>query len=219
MAVSWTEILKALPTIVAGMLPGLSATTRVGKAARSVTLPMQLKGASFDYPSLSRAFDYPMVRGGSETSVNGVKTKLPALNFGINRENAEAALVQDLAKHNQAVANGTEKTLEEWWPTQDSKPRREIHPESSAIEGIRIAPDGTVQVKWIKGNKWYTYKAGNTLRESSEWAKDLLTAPSIGRALVRNGHLAHKDSKDLTGKPVADANVGWWGRKHYNPNW
>ena len=74
-------------------------------------------------------------------------------------------------------------------------------------------------MKWIKGNKWYTYKAGNTLRESSEWAKDLLTAPSIGRALVRKGHYAHKDSKDLTGKPVADANVGWWGRKHYNPNW
>lgn len=176
----------------------------------------KLKGATFTYPEMTNDFYYPMVTDVKSTVVNGHKTQLPSLNFGIDRANQAAALVQDLGAHNVAVANGNEKDLEQWWPNQDTRPRREIHPTSSAVDGIRINKNGTVSVKFIKGSKWYTYQAGRDIRESSEMAKDLLTSPSIGRALVRKGKFAHADSKDLTAPKVADPNVGWWGRKYYN---
>lgn len=218
MAVSMTEILRVLPSIAGMLLPGMAGASKVGNLAR-VALPNNLKGGAFDYPDLTKDFRYPMTGYDVTTSKDGKTAKLPALNQGINRGNQNAALMQDLTEHNRAVANGTEKDLERWWPGEDTEPRRTISPQSSAIEGIRINKNGTVQVKWYKGSKWYTYKAGKDIRESSEMAKDLLTAPSIGRALPRKGKYAHKDSKDLTGPKVADHNIGWWGRKYYNANW
>lgn len=218
MAIPWRKVLEILPRVVLSALPGLVQGGRMANILNAAA-GKKLKGATFTYPAMTSDFYYPMVRDEKSTVVNGRKTKLPALNFGIDRANQAAALVQDLGQHNMAVANGDESQLEQWWPGKDVKPRREIHPTSSAIDGIRINTDGTVQVKWINGSKWYTYKAGRDIRESSEMAKDLLTSPSIGRALVRKGKFAHKDSKDLTGNPVADPNVGWWGRKYYNENY
>lgn len=218
MAIPWRKVLELLPRFALSALPGIVSSGRMSQVLNTAA-GKKLKGATFTYPSMTSDFYYPMVRDVKTTMVNGKKTNLPALNFGIDRENQAAALAQDLGQHNIAVANGDEDELEQWWPGKDVRPRRVINPTSSAIEGIRINKDGTVQVKWIKGSKWYTYKAGRDIRESSEMAKDLLTSPSIGRALVRKGKLAHKDSKDLTGNPVPDPNVGWWGRKYYNPNY
>jgi hypothetical protein len=218
MAIPWRKVLELLPRFALSALPGIVSAGRMSQVLNTAA-GKKLKGATFTYPSMTSDFYYPMVRDVKTTMVNGRKTNLPALNFGIDRENQSAALAQDLGKHNIAVANGDEDKLEQWWPGKDVRPRRVINPTSSAIEGIRINKDGTVQVKWIKGSTWYKYKAGRDIRESSEMAKDLLTSPSIGRALVRKGKLAHKDSKDLTGNPVPDPNVGWWGRKYYNPNY
>ena len=218
MAISWSTILKAMPYLASAMLPGFVGASRAGKLA-AARLPARLKGAAFDYPSLPQDFDYPVIRDIKTTTVNGETTQLPSLNSSLDRSNLKAALVQDLLVHNQAVADGTERLLEEWWPGQDTKPRRTISPSSSAVEGIRIGDDGSVYVKWFNGDTWYKYRAGRNIRESSEMVQSLLSEPSIGRALVRNGRLAHKDSKDLTGKPVADKNVGWWGRKYYNPDY
>lgn len=212
----WSDIIKILPSVASMMLPGMAGRSMVNRAVQK-SLPNNLKGGAFDYPKLTSDFVYPMVVGGSFTSVDGKKTVLPSLNASIDRNNQEALLAQTLADHNNAVQGGYEKTLAQWWPGEDNKPRKTVHPSSSAVEGIRIGKDGSVQVKWIKGSKWYTYRGGRDARESSEIAMQLLTAPSIGRALVRKGKLAHKDSRDLTGKPVADPNVGFWGRKYFDP--
>jgi hypothetical protein len=199
------------------MLPGMAGRSMVNQAVQK-SLPNNLKGGAFDYPKLTSDFVYPMVVGGALASVDGKKTMLPSLNASIDRNNQEALLAQTLADHNNAVQGGYENTLAQWWPGEDSKPRKTVHPSSSAVEGIRINKDGSIQVKWINGkDKWYTYRGGRDARESSEIAMQLLTAPSIGRALVRKGKLAHKDSRDLTGKPVADPNVGFWGRKYFDP--
>jgi hypothetical protein len=176
-----------------------------------------LNGAALDYPELPDDFLYNRFTDpGNRTTIDGVETVLPAMNSGWDFRNADAALVQTLQAHNRAVANGTEKDLEEWWPGEDSHPRRYIHPRSTAVEGIMLRPDGKIQVKWIKGSKWYTYNGGGDLREATEAVKSLMTAPSIGRALVRNGKRAWGDSKhviDKAGHP--DPNLGFWGKKHY----
>lgn len=217
MAIPWRKVLEILPRIALSALPGLVQGGRMANILNAAA-GKKLKGATFTYPAMTNDFYYPMVADVRSTVVNGHKTKLPALNFGIDRANQAAALVQDLGAHNVAVANGNESELEQWWPGKDVKPRRVIHPTSSAVNGIRINKNGTVSVKFINGSKWYTYQAGRDIRESSEMAKDLLTSPSIGRALVRKGKFAHADSKDLTAPKVADPNVGWWGRKYYNPD-
>lgn len=217
MAIPWRKVLEILPKIAFSALPGLVQGGRMTNILNTAA-GKKLKGATFTYPAMEKEFYYPMVADVRSTVVNGRKTNLPALNFRIDRANQTAALVQELGAHNAALANGNEKELEQWWPNEDTRPRREIHPTSSAVDGIRINKDGTISVKFISGSKWYTYQAGRDIRESSEIAKDLITSPSIGRALVRSGKYAHKDSKDLTGKPVADPNIGWWGRKYYNPD-
>lgn len=217
MAIPWKKFFEILPRIALSALPGLVQGGRMTNILNAAA-GKKLKGGAFTYPAMEKDFYYPMVADVRSTVVNGRKTKLPALNFGIDRANQMAALVQDLGAHNAALAKGNEKQLEQWWPNEDTRPRREIHPTSSAVDGIRINKDGTISVKFINGSKWYSYKGGSNIRESSEIAKDLITSPSIGRALVRNGKFAHKDSKDLTGNPVADPNVGWWGRKYYNEN-
>lgn len=221
MAVSWEKILRLAPELAMAFLPGMAAGARLAggasglAAAAGKAIPA---GMAFEYPKLEGVFSYPVVTDIRSTNVDGKTTALPALNGSLDRNNAAAALVQDLAEHNTAVKGGYEKTLEEWWPGEDKKPRREINPSSSAVKGIRINDDGSVQVQWHgKNDKWYTYRKGRDLRESSRMAMELLTAPSIGRALVRKGRYAHADSKDLTAPKVADRNVGFWGRKYFDP--
>lgn len=218
MAVSWSKIIELAPQLALAFLPGIGAASRGGTGiVRAVSKGLP-EGMGFEYPKMSQDFDYPVVDGRTTTSVDGKETKLPSLNSGLDLNAADAALAQDLATHNQAVRGGYEQTLAEWWPGEDIKPRKVINPSSSAVKGIKIAPDGTIQIQWFgKNAKWYTYRKGKDMRDSSRIVHDLITSPSIGRALVRKGRLAHKDSRDLTGKPVPDSNVGWWGRKYFDP--
>lgn len=220
MTLSWSDIIKAVPSLAMALLPGMAGRSALRKAVQK-SLPNELRGGAFDYPDLKSDFVYPMVKGGTLTSVprggKSVQTVLPSLNASIDRNNQDALLAQTLENHNNAVQGGYEDKLAEWWPNEDNKPRKTVNPSSSAVEGIRIGKDGSIQVKWFNGSKWYSYRGGRNTRESSEIAMQLLTAPSIGRALVRKGRLAHKDSKDLTGKPVPDTNVGFWGRKYFDP--
>ncbi|SHI35452.1 hypothetical protein [Fibrobacter sp. UWP2] len=232
MAVQWSTVLKALPTFLAGLLPGIGVGRMAAGAIAERALGDNLKGVAFDYPAFTKDFNYPMVQGGHTSTVtkNGrmITTKFPSLNEHINRANESAALAQSVAEHNRAIKAGNEKDLEQWWPGEDTEPRLTISPSSSAVEGIRINKDGTVQVKWYKGSKWYTYKAGADAGASSKMAMELLTSPSIGRAVAREGgrpghrvrcQYAHTDSKDVTANKVKDKNMGWWGEKYYNPNY
>ncbi|MER1990788.1 MAG: hypothetical protein ABS884_13800 [Solibacillus isronensis] len=221
MAISFTKLLQLAPGLLTSLLPGLF--TPGGALAKTVAGSLSrsgLKGAAFDYPAMTEDFDYPINTLVNETWINGKKTKLPALNSGLDPANAEAALVQTLQEHNKAVASGNEKDLIQWWPGEDNEPRVRFNPTSSAIDGLIIDKDGSIKIKWVKGNKWYTYRGGSDLRNTTDAVKELLTYPSIGRALARGknggvGGFAHADSRDLTGKPKYDPNIYWWGNKYY----
>lgn len=202
---SITDILK---TVIPALLnAGLSSNpvARLGGAGRRPTVTDVLKGAALTYPNLPQAFVYPIVY---QPSPGGYAND----NASIDRGAAiYAPLAQTLDEHNAAVKNGGEKLLESWWPGQDAKPRVDFHPSSSAVSDVRIMPDNSIQIRFGGKGKFYTYRGGANPRESSLITKDLLTAPSIGRALVRNGHYRHNGKEDKTGTP--DPNIGWWGRR------
>lgn len=223
MAVSWKRILELVPTLVTSVLPGLLAGGAVSRVAGKAAAKKGLAGAVFDYPEkLPQDFDYPITQLSNKTWVTGKdgkphETTLPGMNPNIDYANADAALVQTIQGHNQAVKNGTEKTMVQWWPGEDNKPRVAFGPASTAISKVIINKDGEIQVQWKGGGKWYTYKNGTDLRDTTDIVKSLLTAPSIGRALCREGKYKHTDSKDLLGKPTLDPQMGWFGKKYYNP--
>ena len=221
MAVSWKRVLDLVPTLVTSVLPGLLAGGAVSRVAGKAAAKKGLAGAVFDYPPLPGDFNYQVTKLNNKTWVTGKdgkphETVLPGVNPNIDYANADAALVQTIQGHNQAVKNGTEKTMVQWWPGEDNKPRVAFGPASTAISGVKINKDGKIQVQWKGGGKWYTYRSGTDLRDTTDIAKSLLTAPSIGRALCRKGKYKHTDSKDLLGKPTYDPKMGWFGKKYYD---
>lgn len=232
MALTWSKVLEIAPKfLAAGLLPGLVSAPVAGAARgaigkRSTLGKNILAGAVYSYPEMTEAFT---PYSGSEvndpglyTTIDGKKTVLPAMNGAhIDRSTLNAVLAQSLDQHNKAVMMGNEDSLMEWWPGKDTKPRKGVNPISTAVKGIRINPDSTISIQFRNGKgKWYTYKGGSNPREASEAVKDLLTYPSIGRALPRKGHRAWGDSKHLIDKHgIPDSNVGEWGRQHYMGGW
>ena len=221
MAVSWKRILDLVPTLVTSVLPGLLAGGAVSRVAGKAAAKKGLAGAVFDYPPLPGDFNYQVTKLNNKTWVTGKdgkphETVLPGVNPNIDYANADAALVQTIQGHNQAVKNGTEGTMVQWWPGEDNKPRVAFGPASTAISGVKINKDGKIQVQWKGSDTWYTYLSGTDLRDTTDIAKSLLTAPSIGRALCSNGKYKHTDSKDLLGKPTYDPQMGWFGKKYYD---
>lgn len=204
---SYSEILKAvLPAILGSAIPTRTAVRTIGAASRGAKASDILKGAALSYPGLTETFTYPIVfvpnPGGYAND-----------NASVDRYLAEdGALVQPLAEHNEAVRRGDEPRLSGWWPGTDTQPRRNFHPSSSAVSDVHINPDNTISIRFGGKGKWYTYRGGRNPREASEAAKSLLTSPSIGRALVRDGRLKHNGKADKQGTP--DPNIGWWGRKY-----
>lgn len=220
MDVSWKTLLRMAPRLAMGFLPGLAAPGNAVIRGATRSLPSTLKGAAFVYPDLGKDFWYMQdaPKGGYGSNIGGKETWFPALNSELDRNNTDAGLAQTLQEHNQAVKGGYESTLDEWWPDKDIKPRKDFHPSSSAVKGVRIGTDGNIYIQWHgKNSKWYRYRGGKDLRDTSRIAMDLLSSPSIGRALVRKGKLAHADSKDLSADPTPDKNVGYWGRKQFDP--
>lgn len=185
--------------LLPGNMPGSIARILSSGAARRGA-----KGAAYTYPGLTRDFVYPVLFFNQDQ---------PRLNAGVNREEAsKAALAQSLEEHNNAILAGgelAEKALKSWWPGEDAKPRVDFTPSSSAISDVKILPNNLIAVRWKNKGKWYTYRGGNNPRESSEIAKELLTSPSIGRAV------AAREGK----KGVINPELGWFGRAHYNPNY
>lgn len=230
MAISWSKILELAPRVLLGLLPGLSGAGLGGRFASSTASRILgasgMKGAAFDYPKLDSDFWYDVdnVKDVNTTSINGRKTVLPALNGNtMSRADINAVLAQSLQEHNRAVQMGNEPDLLEWWPGEDTKPRRAIRPKSTAVDNIIIGDDGEIHIQWKGGRgKWYTYKGGDDIRQTTEFVKDLLTYPSIGRALNRNGRLAWPNSEHLNSEGKVDdslgredSNIGQWGRDHY----
>lgn len=97
-----------------------------------------------------------------------------------------------------------EKDLPKWW--NESNNRREFSVSSSAVKGIRITPEGSVQVKWGKSPTWYTFKNYPNTQLASQAAKELLKSDSIGRAVYPV--VSHPPKKP---NPL----LGAWNRKNY----
>lgn len=89
----------------------------------------------------------------------------------------------DPVERRWAIQKGLEeeRALESFW--DDNKPRVRLKAGSSAVSGIRINTDNTISVQFGGKGKWYTYAGGPNRFEASLAAKDLVTAPSIGRAI------------------------------------
>lgn len=105
-------------------------------------------------------------------------------------------------EHAAALKRGNESELTQWW--DDDRPRANFTPSSSAVSGIRITPSGIIQIRFARGNKWYSYRGGPTANAAAEEAMKLIgkRGQSIGRNLLR------KSSK-----------YGEWARDHYLPGY
>lgn len=234
MAISWSKILELAPRFLMGLLPGMAVGGLGGRFASSTASKILagsgMKGAAFDYPQLDSDFWYDVdnVEDQNKTYINGKNTVLPAMNGEtMDRDLVNYALAQSLQEHNRAVQRGNEQNLKEWWPGEDNKPRGPLHPKSTAVSGLRITPGGNIQIQWKNGTgKWYTYRGGDDIRQTTEYVKDLMTSPSIGRALNRKGQLAWPNSRHLNSEGKVDdtlgrmdRNIGQWGRAHYADDW
>lgn len=203
--IKFSDVLKVLGGVLLGGALG-GGGARAAGALRGAKASEVLKGAALTYPGLTSSFVYPVIYA---PNAGGFANE----NASIDRNlTFRYPLAQTLEEHNRAIANGTEKQLESWWPGEDKQPRQDFHPSSSAVSDIRIMPDNTIQIRWGGKGKFYTYRGGTNPRESSEIAKELLTSPSIGRALPRNGKRRHNGRQDYKGTP--DANIGFWGRRY-----
>lgn len=141
---------------------------------------------------------------------------------------AEAAEQQSLKEHNEVLTkyvkmlpkNATprevrdaiqrgrdeEKQLPKWW--NESNNRREFAVSSSAVKGIRITPEGNVEVQWGgKNPTWYTFKKYGNTHEASKAARELLQADSIGRAVY-----------PVVSRPLKKPNplLGAWNKNNYD---
>lgn len=175
---------------------------------------------------------------GSEASANEVSSKYPTTKMGVRllpasgnatlqRQTAQdASRMQTLREHNstltkflkpgmnpkeraEAISKGVEaeKKLLSFW--DDSKPRVNYTPSSSAVELIQITPDNRVQVKWRGTPKLYDFLPSSDPFEASLAFQQLVTAPSIGKAVMpfqRKGVMLN----------FKDKNNAWWNRKHYD---
>ena len=108
-----------------------------------------------------------------------------------------------------------EKQLPKWW--NESNNRREFSVSSSAVSGIRITPEGNVEVQWKNKPKWYTFRQYGNTHDASVAAKELLNSPSIGRAVypvVFQG-TGPRMSKD----PRNPGMLGEWNQKNYDASY
>lgn len=189
------------------LLQGLfgARTDAMGAASRILSGAAGSPYVASEYPTDVPEFDYGV-------KFDSRPDGQPSLNRFLNRAEAQkAARMQTLEEHNRAVNKyvrpgmtpverryAIQKGLEEeqkllsFW--KDSKPRVSITPSSSAVSGIRINDDNTISVQFGGKGKWYTYEGGPNRFEASLAAKDLVTAPSIGRAI--------------------NSKTGFWGTTH-----
>ena len=115
---------------------------------------------------------------------------------------ADSAIIQDADE---------EKNLPQFW--NESKSRRRFSVSSSAVNGIRLTPDGRVEVSWQSNPaKWYTFKQYPDVQKASLAAQKLLMEDSIGRAVApfqRKGKLIkYKD-------PIMNGTR--WNTVNYDP--
>lgn len=208
------KVLRAAASMMASMvLGGMSPVTGrlVGRSMGTGTATRILEGAApgtvSDYPKPNKFIynvDYVPGAPQNNAAYNG-------------NPNPRAMRMQTIQEHNRAlnkyirpgmsplelraaIENGKEEEqkLESFW-TDDSRPRSNVRSSSSAVSDVHINPDGTLSVRFGGKGNWYTYRGGADPFEAAMAAHDLLTAPSIGRAINKK--------------------TGWWSVRDHHQLW
>lgn len=165
--------------------------------------------------------------------INHTYTVLPGSDPYTNMKEGdiEATRMQEIGEHNRAITkflrpNMTpkeqrkalmdgleyEKSLAPFWNESDTREGHTYKASSTAVSGIRLTPDGRVEVAWkTNPSKWYTYKQYPNTYDASLAAQKLLKEQSIGTAVMpfqRNGKmLKFKKARDYSS----------WSRPNYDP--
>ena len=204
------KVLRAAASLMANMiLGGMSPVTGrlVGRSIGTGTATRILEGAASgtvaDYPTPNK-FIY---------DVDYVPDAGPQNNASYKRNpNPRAMRMQTIQEHNRALnkyirpgmnplelraaiekGKEEERNLDSFW-TDDTHPRRNVRSSSSAVSNVHINPDGTLSVRFGGKGKWYTYAGGPDPYEAAMSAHDLVTAPSLGKAI--------------------NSKKGWWAAQH-----
>lgn len=192
------KVLRAAASMMANMvLAGMSPVTGrlVGRSLGTGTATRILEGAApgtvSDYPKPNKfIYNVDYVPGAPQ---NNAAYK--------GNPNPRAMRMQTIQEHNRAlnkyirpgmspmelraaIENGKEEEqkLDSFW-TDDSRPRSNVRSSSSAVSDVHINPDGTLSVRFGGKGNWYTYRGGADPFEAAMAAHDLVTAPSLGRAI------------------------------------
>lgn len=203
------QVLRAAAAMFGGIManatfPGLIGPGSIGTGLATRILEGAAPGTVADYPT-PRKFIYDVDYIEGPPQFNAEYKGNP---------NPRAMRMQTIQEHNRAlnkyirpgqgpmerqaaIKKGIEeeRKLDSFW-TDDSHPRRGVRSSSSAVSDVHINPDGTLSVRFRDGGKWYTYRGGADPYEASMSAHDLVTAPSLGKAINKK--------------------TGWWsvGNKH-----
>lgn len=229
MAQGKAELARQLFSLIMGM--GIGGSTRGGVAISfvpSIVPGMPSGAASFmakQYPTEFapqpyHTYDVVNIPGKANFNQHG-KANADVIE--------EAGRMQTLDEHNKAIMQFVkpgmdpktlraalheglekEKNLAAFW--NESKSRRPFSVSSSAVTGIRLTPDGRIEVKWrgkpSKNNPsgWYTFRQFGNTQEASLAAQKLLQADSIGRAVY-----------PVISRKVKNASpgLGYWNRENY----
>ena len=192
------KVLLAAAQMMAGMILGGMSPVAGRLGGRSIgtgTATRILEGAAprtvADYPT-PRKFVYDI----------DYKTVGPNYNSEYKgNPNPAAMRMQTIQEHNRALnkyirpgmsplelraaiekGKEEERKLDSFW-TDDSRPRRPVRSSSSAVSDVVINPDGTLSIRFRDKGNWYTYRGGADPYEAAMAAHDLVTAPSLGKAI------------------------------------
>ena len=192
------KVLRAAASMMANMvLAGMSpvAGRFVGRSMGTGTATRILEGAApgtvADYPKPNKfIYDVDYVPGAPQNNAAYKGNPNPA-----------AMRMQTIQEHNRALnryvrpgmnplelraaiekGKEEERKLDSFW-TDDSHPRRPVRSSSSAVSDVVINTDGTLSIRFRNGGNWYTYRGGADPYEAALAAHDLVTAPSLGKAI------------------------------------
>ena len=193
------QVLRAAAAMVGGIIagstfPGLIGPGSIGTGIASRVLEGASPDTVTDYPKARKfVYDVDYIEGPPQ---NNAAYK--------GNPNPSAMRMQTLHEHNRALnkyirpgmgplelreaierGRQEERKLASFW-TDDSHPRRNVRSSSSAVSDVHINPDGTLSVRFRDKGKWYTYRGGADPYEAAMSAHDLVTAPSMGKAINKN---------------------------------
>lgn len=206
------KVLRAAAAMFGGMManmtfPGLIGPGSIGTGTATRVLEGAAPGTVADYPTPRKfVYDVDYIAGAPQN--NAVYKGYP---------NSRAMRMQTIQEHNRALnkyirpgmgplelraaiekGKEEERKLDSFW-TDDSHPRRGVRSSSSAVSDVHINPDGTLSVRFRDQGKWYTYAGGADPYEAAMAAHDLVTAPSLGRAINKK--------------------TGWWSVGNHHKIW